>query len=37
MKHEDQFVLTKENEGENIAAGGSGAGGLTAYGAVKNW
>ena len=37
MKHEDQFVLTKENEGENIAAGGSRAGGLTAYGAVKNW
>jgi len=35
--HEDQLVLQRENEGENLAAGGGGLGGLTAYGAVKNW
>lgn len=37
MVHEDQLVLQRENEGENLAAGGGGLGGLTAYGAVKNW
>ena len=37
MVHEDQLVLQKEHEGENLAAGGGGLGGLTAYGAVKNW
>ena len=37
MMHEDVFVLRKEDEGENLASGGSGLGGLTAYGAVKNW
>ena len=37
MAHEDQLILQKENEGENLAAGGGNVGGLTAYGAVKNW
>lgn len=37
MMHEDVLVLRKEDEGENLASGGSGLGGLTAYGAVKNW
>lgn len=37
MMHEDELVLQKENEGENLAAGGSILGGLTARGAVKNW
>lgn len=37
MVHEDQLVLQREHEGENLAAGGGGLGGLTAYGAVKNW
>ena len=37
MVHEDQLVLRREHEGENLAAGGGGLGGLTAYGAVKNW
>lgn len=37
MMHEDQAVLQKKNEGENLAAGGSNIGGLTAHGAVKNW
>ena len=37
MAHEDRLVLQKEDEGENLAAGGSIAGGMTAYGAVRNW
>ena len=37
MVHEDQLVLKREDEGENLAAGGGSLGGLTAYGAVKNW
>ncbi|PFX24968.1 Golgi-associated plant pathogenesis-related protein 1 [Stylophora pistillata] len=37
MVHEDVLVLRKEDEGENLASGGSVLGGLTAYGAVKNW
>lgn len=37
MAHEDQLVLRKENEGENLAAGGGNLGGLTGHGAVKSW
>ena len=37
MVHEDHVVLQRKNEGENLAAGGSHIGGLTAHGAVKNW
>ena len=37
MVHEDQLVLQKENEGENLASGGGNLGGLTAHGAIKNW
>lgn len=37
MVHEDRLVLQKENEAENLAAGGGSKGGLTAHGAVKDW